>query len=225
MENKTYIVSIKPEAEGRQRIALSNGSLFSFKIGYLPPLLLDENSGIAAVFVEGYGLNDDDEEGFRFASSCLRAEKNALRLIARAEQTVFRLACKLEKRGFDSVYVQAVISRLCNLNLLDDSRYARLWLDSRISRQAASPRRLLASLCAHGINRSDAESALKELLDTETEQRPLERFSQKLKRKHKIENNSDEKSRRTFQFLLKSEGFSSNAIRQFFDELEPISSS
>jgi len=216
------IVSIKSETGGLLRIELSDGSLFSFRADYLPPLFLDENSGglgMAAAFTDGYELNAGEEESFRFASSCLRAEKTALRLIARAEQNVFRLSCKLEKRGFDSACARAVIFRLSGLNLIDDRRYARLWLESRVSRQAASPRRLLGSLCARGISRDDAEPALRETLDEETELRLLERFAEKLKRKHKIDDsNGEEYARRSLKFLLKSEGFSSRAIQCFLEE-------
>ena len=216
------IVSIKPEAGGLLRMGLSDGSLFSFKAGYLPPLFWDESSEnpcLAAVFTAGYELNADEEESFRFASTCLRAEKTALRLIARAEQNVFRLSRKLEKRGFDSACARAVISRLSGLNLIDDRRYARMWLESRVSRQAASPRRLLGSLCARGIGRDDAEPALREILDEETELRLMERFAEKLRRKHKIDDTGGEAyARRSLKFLLKNEGFSSAAIQRFLED-------
>jgi regulatory protein len=215
------IVSIKSGTGGLLRMELSDGSLFSVRTDYLSPLFLDENSEgscLAAIFTTGYELNADEEKSFRFASSCLRAEKIALQLIARAEQNVFRLGCKLEKRGFDSTCARAVIFRLCGLNLVDDRRYARLWLESCVSCRVSSPRRLLGSLCARGISRSDAEPVLKELLDDETEQQLLERFMQKQKRKHKIEHSDDTQSNlRSLKFLLKNEGFSSNAIRSFLE--------
>jgi regulatory protein len=203
------IVSIKSESrEDVQRIELSDGSIFSYKISYLPA-----DSPSAA---EGLEINAAEEEGFRFASSCLRAEKAALQLIARAEQNTFGLSRKLIKRGHDSACVRAVIGQLCETGLLDDRRYGRFWLESRIRCHTTSPRLLLAALCAR-IDRDDAEDVLKETLDDETERTLLERYAQKLRRKLKT-SDDDSASARSLRYALKSEGFSSTAIQAFFDD-------
>jgi regulatory protein len=203
------IVSIRHESdESLRRIELSDGSLFSFKTCYLP---------LVFNITEGIEINEVEEEGLRFASACLRAEKAALRLIARAEQTCLGLTRKLEKRGHDSACVRGVISQLCESGLLDDRRYARLWLDNRISRQSSSPRRLLIALSARGIDRDDTAFALKEALDDDTEFLLLQRYAEKLRRKKKI-NSDDGDDGRSLKDLLKSEGFSSSAIQRFLSE-------
>jgi len=203
------IISIKHEsADGLRRIELSDGSLFSFKTCYLP---------LVFNTAEGIEINEAEEEGLRFASACLRAEKTALRLIARAEQTTLGLTRKLEKRGHDSACIRGVISQLCESGLLDDRRYARLWLDARISRQRTSPRRLLIALSARGIDRDDTAFALKEALDDEAEFLLLKRYVEKLQRKRKL-NSDDGNDRRSLKYLLKSEGFSSLAIQRFLAE-------
>jgi regulatory protein len=205
------IISIKSGSEADvQRIELSDGSLFSYKICYLPA----DSPGVA----EGLELNATEEEGFRFASSCLRAEKAALQLIARAEQNTFGLSRKLKKRGHDSACIRAVIGQLCETGLLDDRRYARFWLESRIRCHASSPRLLLAALCAR-IDRDDAEAVLKETLNDETERDLLERYAQKLKRKLKNADD-DTDSARSLRYTLNSEGFSSSVIQAFFEDGE-----
>jgi len=143
-------------------------------------------------------------------SPYLRAEKTALRLIARAEQCTGGLSRKLERRGFDSACISEVISKLTELNLLDDSRFARLWLESRL-RLPRSPRRLLSSLCARGIAHEEAQTAIKNTLDEETELALLARFAKKYSRKAKGEP-------RALKYLLKNEGFSSAAIKRFLGE-------
>lgn len=131
-------------------------------------------------------------------------EKAALRLIARAEQCTNGLARKLERRGHDSASISEVISRLTEQKLLDDNRYARLWLQSRL-RLTRSPLRLLSSLCAKGIDRNAAQTALKTVLNEETEAALLARFAKKHRNKTHL------------KYLLKSEGFSSEAIQQYLD--------
>ena len=212
------VISLKSET-GVSRIELSDGSLFSFKDCYL------SGPYIAGGYTAGREINAAEEEAFRFASACLRAEKRALQLIARAEQNVFGLSRKLEKRGHDPDCVRAVISWLCESGLLDDRRYARLWLESRISRQASSPRRLLAALRSRSIDRHDAEAALKETLDDEAERQLLERYVQKLRRKRSSGSGAmsgseapDPAAIRSLRYTLKSEGFSSPAIEIVLDQ-------
>jgi regulatory protein len=197
-----------------RRVELSDGSLFSFKTCYLHPDFIDDlrepNTD------EGIEISEVEEEGLRFASACLRAEKAALRLIARAEQSTLGLTRKLEKRGHDPACARHAVSRLCESGLLDDRRYARLWLDTRISHRSSSPRRLLIALCARGIDRDDTDAALKDALDDDAEFLLLKRYAEKLQRKRKI-NSDDDDTDRSLKHLLKGEGFSSLAIQRFFD--------
>jgi regulatory protein len=203
------IISIKSgSSDDSRRIELSDGSLFSYKICYLPPDSPDA--------VEGIELNAAAEEGFRFASACLRAEKAALQLIARAEQNTFGISRKLEKRGHDPACIRAVIAQLCENGLLDDRRYGRLWLESRLTRQTTSPRRLFAALCAR-IDRHDAEAVMKETINDETERELLGRYVQKLQRKQKS-GDGDSAATHPLRYTLKSEGFSSPVIRSFFED-------
>jgi regulatory protein len=161
---------------------------------------------------EGRKIYTDEEEVFNFASRCLRAEKSALRLIAGAEQCISGMRRKLERRGHEAICVSAVISRLSDLNFISDSRYAQLWLESRM-RLARSPRRLLSSLCTKGIDLDDAKAALKAVLDEETELALLVRFCNKRMRKGK--NKSEGFS--SLKHLLKSEGFSPQVIDRLME--------
>jgi len=142
------------------------------------------------------------------AAVCLRTEKAALRLIARAEQNSSGLRYKLEKRGHEVSCINTVIEKLTSLNLVDDSRYAKFWLQSRLH-LARSPRRLLAGLCGRGIPRGEAEAAIKNVLNDETELSLLERFAKKYSRKIK--------NKRELKIFLKGEGFSAQIIEQFFE--------
>ena len=227
------ITSLKTESSGgksdkgeQYRIELSDGSLFSFKNCYLPPGIFNANPGYpgeaesqesartAGFPQEGSEINAEEETAFRFASACLRTEKTALRLIARAEQCTSGLMRKLEQRGCGKTCVNAVISRLMDLKLLDDRRYAQLWLESRL-RLTRSPRRLLCALCGRGIDRDNAEAALKNALDEEAEFSMLTRFVKRLPRKKSGKGGN---VTRSLKYLLKSEGFSLSAIERFFND-------
>ena len=151
-------------------------------------------------------------------SDYVRAQEAALRLIARAEQNIFGLSRKLKKRGYEAACIQAVISGLCEAGLLDDRRYACLWLESRMGR-SSSPWRLQTALRNRGIDQSDTEYAMQKVLDEDAEFQLLQRYIQKLKRKGKIKNTEDPASLQSIKYLLKSEGFSSSGIQRFLDEI------
>jgi regulatory protein len=139
-------------------------------------------------------------------------EKAALRLIARAEQCSNGLTRKLEKRKFPPDCVHTVVSRLVELKLVDDKRFATLWLESKLQ-FTRSPRQLLFSLCRRGVEPKEAEAALKIVLDEDTEFTLLTRYAKKLLRKAK-----GQKGENTLRFQLKNEGFSRQSISRFMDD-------
>ncbi|MDR0411617.1 MAG: RecX family transcriptional regulator [Treponema sp.] len=150
----------------------------------------------------GREVSVDEESALGFASMCLKAEKTALALTANAEQTVAGLSRKLEARGYAGDCVKSVIARLIDIGVVNDERYTRLWLESRLYSKTDSPRKLFVSLCNKGVERETVERTLKAVLDFEQEQVLLKKYLRKLEKTGKpIERR-----------LLKREGFSYEAI-------------
>jgi len=203
------IISLKPEnssARGIITVEFSDGSSVKVTADYLPEGYTDPDS-----WQTGRELNPADEEIFRFAASCYRAEKIALRLIARAEQCSLGLTAKLEYRGYDRSVVDAVVSALLNKNLLNDRRFAELWIRSRLALgNSKSPRWFCASLGKRGIDRNSSMKALNEVLDPETEYTLLLKFIEKCRPRER------EKICRS-RANLKYEGFSSVVLDRFFE--------
>jgi regulatory protein len=156
------------------RVGLSDGSLFSLKTYYLSPFYTPEYLCRAEKELSG-----DEEEALRFAAACCRAEKIALGLIARAEQSVFGLSHKLERRGHAAPCVRAVLAHLQALEILSDERFASRWVLARLTRTAASPRDLILALCRRGISRNTAQAAVKSALTFEAESALLDRYLRK----------------------------------------------
>jgi regulatory protein len=150
-----------------------------------------------------------DTEDLPFDSDCIKAEKIALRLIARAEQSVSGLAAKLEKRGVDQSAARKVISGLLDKKLLDDTRYAELWIRARIGRKAPSPLSFLVSLEKRGIDREASLNAIRKVLDEETEYSLLVRFIDKM--------DAIIKESSFLRTKLRQERFSPEVIDRFFD--------
>ena len=145
-----------------------------------------------------------------FISTCSKAEKAALRLIARAEQTSFGLAVKLERKGFEAAVVREVIEQLLDRKLLDDERFAELWIRSCLVRKAPSPIWLQASLMKRGIDRDSSLRAIKKVLDYDTEYALLLKYIEKM-------DVSKNKKQINLKTKLKSEGFSYETLERIFN--------
>jgi regulatory protein len=151
-----------------------------------------------------------EEEALPFDADCIKAEKIALRLIARAEQSSSLLAAKLEKRGIDPSIARRVISGLLDRKLLDDERFAECWIRAHLGRKKApSPLRLLVSLEKRGLSREISLNTIKKVLDEETEYSLLLEFIEKIDVLTKNDG--------PFRTKLRHEGFSPEAINRFFD--------
>ncbi|MDR2343213.1 MAG: recombination regulator RecX [Spirochaetaceae bacterium] len=139
------------------------------------------------------------------------ALRAALRLVARAEQFTSGLSLKLQKKGYSRDEVRFAVDTLADAGMLDDLRYARLWIASRVKRRADSPRELLYALRVKGISRSTAVTALKETLNTDIELALVRRF---VKKKGLCAGANDGAVRKK----LCSDGFSPETLDSFFDE-------
>ena len=208
------IVSLKAEKtqrDGTVKAEFSDGSSLLFATGYLP----EELRG-TVLEEPGRELPSGEEEAFRYAAACYRAEKAALRLIARAEQNSLTLTAKLERRGYNAAVTGTVVSYLQDQNFINDRRYAELWIRSRLtSRRVLSPRWLLVSLGKRGIDRNHSRKALAEALDPEIEYSLLLRYIEKAKPGNmKIPEAKREKFLRA---QLKYEGFSLIVLERYFN--------
>ena len=142
----------------------------------------------------------------------IKAEKTALALVARAEQCTYGLKCKLEKKKIQSDIIQAVLDHLAELNLVNDLRYAQLWLKMKIARGNKGPHMLSLLLKAKGIDSETSEAALSAVLTPEVETMLLKSCLYKTKK------SLDTKS--AIRYFLKAEGFSADAIERYFEDVD-----
>jgi len=152
-----------------------------------------------------------EEKDPPFDADCIKAERIALRLIARAEQNSSGLVAKLEKRGVDPSIAHQVISGLLEKKLLDDERFAEGWIRAHLrGKKPLSPLWFLVSLEKRGLKREISLSVIDKILDEETEYSLLLEYIEKINL-HFKENSGFLRNK------LRYERFSSGAIDRFFD--------
>jgi regulatory protein len=194
------------------RIALSDGSLFSFKTAYLSP-----EYPVDTVYAPGRELSPAEVEALRFAAACYRTERAALRLTARAEQYTLGIARKLESRGHAASWVRAVVAVLSSEGILDDSRYASRWIQARLVRPSgASPRTLAESLRSRGLSRDAVQSAFSAVMDEEAEEALLRSCLEKNRRRPGPRFRAAGEGR--LKQTLRYEGFSPDLLDRFQEE-------
>ena len=152
-----------------------------------------------------------------------KAEKAALTLVARAEQHTHGLKRKLEKKKFSSDVICDVLDSLNGQNLVNDLRYAKLWLKMKIARGNKGPRMLSLLIKAKGIDSETVEAALSAVLTPDVETMLLKGCLNKVINDKKdrakifnVKNQDDSKS--AIRRFLKSEGFSADAIERYYDD-------
>lgn len=90
------------------------------------------------------------------------AMEAAGRLLSRRAHSEAELRQRLTSKGFEDEMVEATITRLGDLSLVDDQEFAEQWVEERARRMGLGPRRLRAELEAKGIPTEVIEGSLSE---------------------------------------------------------------
>ncbi len=139
------------------RVTLSDGSSFFASSSELASERLVVGSSIDGASVA------------RLAASAesLRARDKALGLLAARDHSRSQLETKLGERGFSPESIGFALDSLAREGSLDDARFARAWLDSRLKRAPSGRSHLYAGLLRSGVSRECAGEALESLSDEE----------------------------------------------------------
>ncbi len=200
----TCVESVRMGASGTAIVA-AGGSSHLFRLSQAEELGLESSSLVA-----GADLGETGLAILAVASEAYEAEKRALALLSRAEQSMHLLGQKLEKRGLSRVAVRIALERLSTEGLLSDRRYAEAYAASRLSRRAEGPASLQSSLRGRGVDGETAKAAVAAVLG------PGERISALAKAAEKELRRSGG-DRDAARRRLRGLGFKSDEINGYFD--------
>lgn len=119
------------------------------------------------------------------------------------------------KKVIDEVQ-ESVFNRLKNLNLVDDSNFAKWWIEQRLAFRPKSKRAIQFELRKKGISNEIITNLLSEW-DSENEENIALALAQK-RHKRLVHLPLDEQKKKLTQFLA-SRGFSWNEVRRVIDQL------
>lgn len=140
---------------GYQRVTLDGG-----------PVLRVRPADVTALgLVAGADLDPATITQLRAAAGRALAEETAYRLLAVRPRSRRELIERLRRRGMAPEVIDAVTAHLEAQGLLDDRRFARAWIQSRLALHPAGPVRLRHELAGKGVAREVIAGALGEALN------------------------------------------------------------
>ena len=199
------IESVEKRASGTAKVAVG-GSSFLFREAYLEALGLD-----AQGLISGADFDDAAIDILAMAAAATEAEKKALALLARAEQSRFLLMAKLERRECGSRAARLALDFLEKEGLLDDRRFALAWLRSKMRAALPSPSKLMLGLRNRGIEEGLAKSVFAEVFGADERHDLLKRAAEKEAKR----SGGDLKELRSALLRL---GFKPGEIREYFEK-------
>jgi len=144
--------------------------------------------------------------------------QRALNLLARRDHSVAELRRKLVSRGFPDSRVSDALERLLRQGYLDDRRFAEHWVESALRSGKGYGNRLLLELLRRGVSRETAAEAIAGAACGYGERQLLDALMAKRFSGFDPASAPLKERRRVHAYLLRR-GFSSSAIRAYFDNL------
>lgn len=154
------------------KVGLSDGSFLLLRASFLANGIPYPELSIV--------LSPAQHEAFSRAADAYAAELTALRLVALREHSRYLLRMKLRQRKCSEHSISLVVDRLTQFGLVDDERFARLWVESRIASKCESRAKLFGGLVDRGISRDTAERVLRFCDDEESEVRRAKKMMDKI---------------------------------------------
>jgi regulatory protein len=193
----------KQRREGRVNLYLDG----RFGLG----LTLDASA--AAGLRAGDEIDEDTLRSLRRDAAGAGALASAMRLLSYRPRSEAELRQRLARRGAPTDIVDGAISRLRELGLVDDTAFARSWVEGRSRLSPRSRRLLRRELQAKGIGGDAAREALGPLDDEDAALRAGERRAAAMRGLPRPE------FRRRLGDLLRRRGFDAETVRRTVERL------
>ena len=155
----------------------------------------------------GLGLFDEERE---------QARQSALSYLAARDRSVRQVRDKLAQKKFRADVIDSVIDSLVEDRLLDDTAFARRWVQTRQQSKPSGTRRFADELRRKGIDAEVAEQVLAEFDDVGSEETAVQLLSGQAPRYRGVE---ETRAKRRMYGLLARRGFDSETASRAVDHV------
>jgi regulatory protein len=144
------ITGIKAQIKNPERVSIFLDGEYAFGLSRI----------IAAWLQIGQRLSEEKINSLREQDSQEVAYQRALIFLNHQQRTSHEICQKLIEKGFSSTEVDAVIVRLTQAGLVEDEKYALLWVENRNTYHPRSRRLIRMELRQKGVADDQIEKAL-----------------------------------------------------------------
>jgi regulatory protein len=174
---------------------------------------------VAAWLEQGRSLSQQEIEELVRKDTSEVAFQKAIKLLDYRPRTGQEIRQKLHQKGFEPGQIEQVVERLISANLIQDEKFAALWVESRNQFRPSSQRVLRYELRSKGIDEEIIEEALQgSVEDLELAQRAAQKMVRRLA------NLDWQEFRKKLSAFLARRGFSYETVAQVvktsWDELQ-----
>ena len=146
-----------------------------------------------------------------------RAKNNAYALLRQRPRSVYEVRNRLKLKGYDDDLIEDIVASLKRSGDLDDEKFAKTWVESRMHMNPAGDVVLKHELKGKGVSDSIIEAALNEKAGKYDEYELA--FSMAKERFERFKKLDKQKAmKRVYDFLLRR-GFKYDNIRKVVDNL------
>jgi len=176
------------------------------------------------IFYKSGLRNNDDISDDRFSSlikenRLFHIKQRAFRYLGRRQHSTSELRIKLKQKGYETELINEVLDDLKNKNYLDDTEFAKMFVEEKIKLKLWSEQKLRSELIKRGINTEIISDVLRNIVSDEDQlNNALMIASKKYNnlRTRKLDKNVIKKKLITF---LNSCGYKFDVIKDVCDKL------
>lgn len=148
------MTAITPQERDPERVNIFLDGVFAFGLG----LDLALTEGLAV----GTELDEDRVGALKAADEVGKATTAALNLLARRPRSVREVRDRLHQKGYDPSTIDAAVTKLEGWRYVDDTDFARYWVENRTTHKPRGRRLLEQELRQKGIERELVRETLDE---------------------------------------------------------------
>jgi regulatory protein len=148
------ITSIKQQVKRADRYSVYVDDKYSFS--------LSEAALLTQGLHSGQELDAGQLETLKAASGADKAYGNALRYVAMRPRSIWEMETYLKRKDVDEPVAESIIKRLEGVGLLDDTAFAKAWVNNRRLLKSTSRRKLQLELKQKHVSSGVIDAVLRE---------------------------------------------------------------
>jgi len=209
MNDELKIISVKSKKNGQSCVIYLNDGE-TFECSY--DLILKYKLGNGSI------ISPDLLQELKKEQRILMVKQTAFNFVSYKPRTEKQIRQKLRDKGYEKEEADLAIEFLIKFELVDDIKYAKLFISDFLKRKSSGKSKLISELIKKGIEKSTAQEAIDEYYPhAEDFEIALKATNKKLRI---IRHKPKEKQKESLIRFLQSSGFDWDLIRKVLKEIQ-----